>query len=131
MTIAQAVARFDLLYPNAFPYTEKRGWLSALDGMAYSDIISLYKGAPEGFSGYGQEEAGDTELLIGFPYDDLYIKYMCMQGDITNSDIGRYNNSAALFSFEFSRFAAAYNRTHELKSRTRLGEVYGGVLSEA
>lgn len=42
MTIAHAIARFDTLYPNVFPYAEKLRWLSALDGQIFQDIISAY-----------------------------------------------------------------------------------------
>ena len=118
MTIAHAIARFDVLYPNVFPYAEKLRWLSVLDGQIFQDIISVYpENAGQAFDGYGITTDKSTELLAPFPHDDIYIKYLAAQSDKINSDVARYVNSAAVFNAAYSEFAAFYNRTHLAKKR--------------
>ncbi|MBQ6065251.1 MAG: hypothetical protein IJK89_00380 [Clostridia bacterium] len=116
MTIAHAIARFDTLYPNVFPYAEKLRWLSALDGQIFQDIFSAY---PENvgmtFDGYEITTDKQTALLVPFPHDDIYIKYLTAQCDKINSDVARYVNSAAVFNAAYNEFAAHYNRTHPAK----------------
>ena len=118
MTIAHAIARFDTLYPNVFPYAEKLRWLSVLDGQIFQDILSAYpENAGRSFDGYGIATDKKTELLVPFPHDDIYIKYLAAQCDKINSDVARYVNSAAVFNAAYSEFAAFYNRTHAAKKR--------------
>ena len=118
MTIAHAIARFDTLYPNEFPYAEKLRWLSVLDGQIFQEILSAYPdNAGQTFEGYGIGTDKKTELLVPFPYDDVYIKYLAAQCDKIHSDVGRYVNSAAVFNAAYSEFAAFYNRTHQAKKR--------------
>lgn len=113
MTIAHAIARFDVLYPNVFPYAEKLRWLSVLDGQIFHDIISAYpENAGRTFEGYEITTDKKTELLVPFPHDDIYIKYLAAQSDKVHSDVARYVNSAAVFNAAYSEFAAWYNRTH-------------------
>lgn len=120
MKIKEAIARFDTLYPNAFSHSEKLNWLSELDGRIYSEIISLYENAPAYFSGYTSSTNESTELLVPFPNDDIYIKFMCLKTDLINSDIKRFNNSGLLFNSAFNSFANEYNRTHTYKQKNRI-----------
>ena len=113
MTIAHAIARFDTLYPNVFPYAEKLRWLSVLDGQLFQDVFAAYpENAGMTFDGYDVATDKQTELLAPFPHDDIYIKYLAAQSDKVNSDVARYVNSAAVFNAAYSEFAAYYNRTH-------------------
>ena len=124
MTIKEAIARFDTLYPNAFSHNEKLAWLSELDGKIFSEIISLYENAPERFFGYYPSMDLNTPLLVPFPDDDIYIKFMCLKTDLINSDIKRFNNSSLLFNSAFASFANQYNRTHTYKQENRIS--FGG-----
>ena len=82
MTIAHAIARFDALYPNVFPYAEKLRWLSVLDGQLFRDVLAVYpENAGMTFDGYTITTDKTTELLAPFPYDDIYIKYLAAQSD--------------------------------------------------
>ena len=118
MTIAHAIARFDTLYPNVFPYAEKLRWLSVLDGQIFQDILSAYPAnAGRTFEGYEITTDKQTELLVPFPHDDIYIKYLAAQSDKINADVARYGNSAAVFNAAYNEFAAYYNRTHTAQKR--------------
>lgn len=124
MKIKEAIARFDTLYPNAFTHSEKLSWLSELDGRIFGEVISLYENAPTVFKGYTSSTSDSTELLVPFPNDDIYIKFMCLKTDLINSDIKRFNNSAMLFNSAFNSFASEYNRTHIYKEKNRIS--FGG-----
>ena len=118
MTIAHAIARYDTLYPNVFPYAEKLRWLSVLDGQIFQDVIAAYpENAGMTFDGYEIATDKQTELLTPFPHDDIYIKYLAAQGDKVNGDAARYVNSAAVFNAAYSEFAAWYNRAHTAAKR--------------
>ncbi len=129
MKIKEAIARFDTLYPNAFSHSEKLMWLSELDGKIYNEILSLYENSPVFFDGYTSSTNESTELLVPFPNDDIYIKFMCLKTDLINSDIKRFNNSAMLFNSAFACFANEYNRTHTYKDKNSI--TFGGDKNAA
>lgn len=113
MTIRQAIARFDTLYPNEITYEQKLAWLSELDGVVYEEIISQHEGAlPTAFTGYILASPGATQLLVPFPYEKIYIEHLCAMLELVRGNVERYNNAAALSAATFDAFAAEYNRTH-------------------
>lgn len=117
MTLGSAVARFDTLFPNAFPYAEKLKWISDLDGAIFYDVMSRYENGPDKtFEPYVLTTDKHTVLLVPCPYDDIYIKYLSAQCDLAAGDSVRYQNSAAVFNTAYSEFAAHYNRTHTHKN---------------
>ena len=70
--------------------------------------------APEPFSGYdGQTELRTAQLLVPFPYDELYLRYLVMRIDLEQGELERYNNDAACFNRLWQSCAAHYGRTHE------------------
>lgn len=120
MTADTAIERFDALFPNALSYSEKLNMLSVLDGRIYKEILSRYEGAQSEFIGYAEGIPGSTVLLVRYPYDEIYIKYLAAETDIINGDTVRYANSHAAFNNLYEEFAAAYNRTHTVKSSAKI-----------
>lgn len=124
MTINEAITVFDLLMPNVFPFDQKKDELSRLDKRVFEDIYSKYADCPvERFEGYTTDTPPDTELLIPYPDDDLYVYRLAMQADYVNGDIARYNNSAGLFNARFEAFCNDYNRSHRVKKNTAMGDI--------
>lgn len=116
MTIAHAIARFDTLYPNTYAYAEKLRWLSELDGMIAQDVFGAYEHTGHGvFTGYTIYTDKQTALLVPFPYDDIYVKYLAAQCDCANSDSVRYQNSSVIFNTAYNEFVNHFNRTHRAK----------------
>lgn len=114
MTIAQTLARFDTVYPNAFSYEDKLKWLSDLDGLIFCDVISRYDGQEGGvFAPYTIRTEKTVPLLVPFPHDDLYIRYLAAQCDLASGDTDRYQNSSTVFNTAYNDFVNHYNRTHE------------------
>ena len=116
MTADTAIERFDALFPNALPYSEKLNMLSVLDGRIHREILSRYGDAETEFIGYSEGIPGTTVLLVRYPFDEIYIKYLAAETDIINGDTERYANSREAFNSLYEEFAAAYNRTHRVKN---------------
>lgn len=114
MTVREAVEKTDALYPNVFSFSQKAFLLEQLDSKVYYEILKKYADCSVVFRGEYLSDA-DIELLIDSPFEDIYIKYLVMQFDIINSDITRYQNSAALYNAEYLDFVKHYNRNHQIK----------------
>ena len=113
MTLAEAIYRIDEVKPNGCSQSEKIKWLSTLDGMIKTEIIDTHEGHEDiTFRGYNDNTAEDTPLLVGAPYDDLYLKWLESRIDYTNGEYGKYNNSATAFNEIYSQYSRYYNRTH-------------------
>lgn len=111
MTIAQAIAACDRLHPNQFDAADKIKWLSELDGRIAGEIHASYEGMDAEFAGYAVDAPPDTPLLVGAPYDDIYVKYLSSQVDFYNNEADRYNNSAAMYNALWQAYAAHVART--------------------
>lgn len=124
MTIGEAIKTVDRLRPNRFGREDKVKWLSELDGQIWCDLISTHeqsaKHVCEGwigmqtadFSGYDTNAPDDTELMVKFPHDALYLRWLESQIDLNNMEIGKYNNSRSLFNNAYLTYTDWYNRTH-------------------
>lgn len=118
MTIIEAINRCDALKPNVCTQEEKIKWLSTLDGMIKSEIIDTHEGG-EGvmFTGYDMNTDMNTELIVGAPYDTLYLHWIEAKIDYTNAEYKKYNNSIGTFNTAYSDFSRYYNRTHMPKGK--------------
>jgi hypothetical protein len=113
MTIMETLNRIDTIKPNGYSQSEKIKWLSVLDGIVKSTIIDTHEGGENvEFDGYTEETNPTTELLVPFPSDDIYIRYLEMQIDYANGEYNKYENSQTMYNATYSAFARAYNRTH-------------------
>ena len=120
MTLREAIDRFDKLYPNALDFASKRRLLSRFDGRLYSEILAHYEGAPAVFSGYDAHADPDTPLLAAYPYDDMYVKFLCAEVDAVNGDIERYNNDCLLLNAAYRQYTDYVNRTRRRKPGARV-----------
>ena len=114
MTIIEAINKVDALKPNNYTHSEKIKWLSSLDGVIKKEIIDTHEGGAEiSFNGYvGDETSYQKEMLVPYPYDDLYIKWLEAQIDYNNAEYGKYNNSSTVYNMAYSEFEKYYNRHH-------------------
>jgi len=105
MTIREAIDRLDRLTPNQYDNEEKVRWLSELDGVAHREILTQLEGDVPEFSGYGTDcDMDGTELLIPWPYDEIYRWYLEMKIADANGEIARCNNAAA----KYNQYYTAY-----------------------
>lgn len=118
MTISEAISRTDNVKPNAYDETTKILWLSELDGMIKTEIIDTHHdGETVPFNGYDVDTDVTTKLLVPAPYDVLYLCYLEMKIDYSNSEYNKYNNSTVMFNAAYSAFENYYNREHMPISR--------------
>ena len=114
MTIIEAINRTDELKPNSYTRLQKIGWLSTLDGMIHRDIIMTHQDPdPAEFAGYDDTTDIETELLVGAPFEDLYIYWLESRIDYYNGETARYNNSITTFNSAYLTFQNDYNRNHQ------------------
>lgn len=59
---------------------------------------------------YDPDDPQDVELLMPFPYDDVYLWFLCAQIDIMNEETQLYENDIALFNAAWERAQAWYRR---------------------
>lgn len=113
MTIIEAINKVDVLKPNNYTQSEKVKWLSNLDGIIKAEIIDTHEGGENIiFTGYDEETEVATEMLVPYPYDDLYIKWLESQIDYNNAEYGKYNNSSTAYNNAYSAFERYYNRQY-------------------
>lgn len=115
MTILEAIVAADKLWQNDYSAEDKLKWLSELDGKVWLDVICTHKPMPlHPFRGYdGTTDIESTELLIPFPFTNVYELYIGMMIDLHNNDLSRYANSLAAFNATYGGFTDWYNRTHQ------------------
>lgn len=116
MTIKEAIAQLDNLKPNMYGEPDKKRWLSRLDTRIWQDILlthELNEGEelPE-FEPYDVDTSGETELLVGEPYDEMYVRWLEAQVDYANREFDGFNNSNAVFESIYGAFRNAYNQSH-------------------
>lgn len=126
MKLAEAIAIIDTLKANPYDRSEKRMWLSTLDGMVKTRILDTHCGRQETCLPYTEDTPEDTQLLVPAPFDRIYLWYLSAQMDYYNGEITRYNNAISLFESAFEDYANYYHRTHKaLPERTAF---QGGLL---
>lgn len=113
MTIDEAIADFDAQVPNQYSRLEKIKWLDACDRDIFENVISHREGAEvTSFSGYDENTAGDTELLVSSPYADVYRYWLEAQVDFSNREHSAFNNAMMMYQQYCSSFANFYCRRH-------------------
>lgn len=121
MTILEAILQADELRPNQLDQALKLRWLSTLDGQIHEELLRACADAPGPFDGYGPDtELQGTRLLVPYPYDELYLRYLVMRIDLEHGEVDRYNNDAAAFNRLWQSFAAGYCRRHIPLGEARL-----------
>ena len=119
MTVNGAIAEVDHLKSNMYKTTDKIKWLSRLDLRIYQEIICTHhrnEGEEEiSFTGYTEDD-GEKTLLVGAPYDEIYLHWLEAQIDYANMELDSFNNSNAMFEALYSSFRNAYNASHMPKT---------------
>ena len=122
MTIKEALDAIDVIRKNNKVSEEmKIRWLSRLDAKAHREVFLSHEGVEQGtedFPGYDISTPQEQELMIPFPYDEVYEYYLAMKVDETLSESLKYNISAEKFNHAYQAFMDRYNQVHK--------PVYGG-----
>ena len=115
MTIEKAIAEANSLSNNLIDPALKREWLSRLDGRIYYEILHPSADEKE-FKGYTPDTDPDTELLVGYPWDSLYVTYLEMECARVSADGARFANARMTFNETYNSFLKWHNRTNVTES---------------
>ena len=118
-TINQVMERVDKIKPNVYDENTKAEWLHRLDGRISREIL---KHDPP--QKYTYPEDGDKELLVPYPYDDIYNYFMQAMIDYSNGEYANYNNALTMYNEAFSSYAKLYQRENMPKSAGRFKNLF-------
>lgn len=121
MTIQKALDLADQLKPNMMSAQVKIHFLEEIDQMIYEELVLTHEhtAAEEVRPEYDTDTDPGTELIIGSPYDMLYVYWMLSKIDHMNMEIDKYNNDRALFESEYEQASDAWTRKRHPIQRTR------------
>ena len=118
MTIYEAITRVDGLKFNTYTQEDKILWLSELDGNIKHQILDKHEGGDQiAFGGYGPDTDPETVLLVGAPFDVVYLRWLEAQIDYHNGEYEKFNASIILYNTALEAFANYYKQTHRPVSR--------------
>lgn len=66
---------------------------------------------------YELDPEEDYEFLMPYPYDDIYLWFLCAQIDIMNEETQLYENDIELFNAAWARAQAWYRRNNRKESK--------------
>lgn len=125
MKIQDAIAKANENTPNTIERNQMIDWLSRIDWQIKTEVLDNYVDEIE-YNGYDADTDEGTTLLVGAPYDELYIRFLEAQIHRFYEETNKYNNCIAEFNMIYGQFKAQYNRTHKHKGLTRY-KFYGGL----
>lgn len=113
MKLLDAIGRVERDRPNEAGKDDLVAWINQLDMRFWTEQVRRHEGgdavaAPD----YSMDAAGDTELLIPSPWDEVYIHHLYACIDYRLGEMDRYNNSAILFQNAWANACKAWRRTH-------------------
>lgn len=112
MTVKEAIDRADAARANTVSPDKKIEWLNQIDRQIFDDVFKTHESPPEEpFTPYTKSNMSAV-LLVPDLYAELYEYYICMQIDLMNAEMLKYQNSAALYNNTVQAFYNWYNRTH-------------------
>lgn len=117
MTVAGMLEQYNMERPNSIEDSVKKEFLRKCEANIIDNVILLYEPAVgERTEEEWQEHLDtfdyDTELLLGEPYDDIYIYFIDQRICLNNNDKARYNVATRLFDNMFLAYKQKYNREH-------------------
>ena len=122
MTIEECINIIDSLKPNQYSIEDKVRWLSFLDGTIINDIIKTHENTDNITETFEEYTSNDTsvEMIVGKPYDQMYVEYLKMKIDEENGETARYNNSSTMFNAYLLEYKKHYNKMHLPKQENTL-----------
>ena len=113
-SINEVIERVDKVKPNVYDEEQKAEWLARLDGRISREILKMRDPIK-----YIYPEDGDKELLVPYPYDDMYDYFLKAMIDFENGEIDSYNNSLAMYEESFNSYVKLWQRENMPKSAGR------------
>ena len=119
MTIQEAINQADAIRHNTYSQEEKIQWLSRLDGKISEMILNSHADEVSVFAGYDADTPEGTVLLVGKPFEEIYLYWLEAQICYRDGEINDYNSAIAQYNRLYSGFLNAYRKCHMPKSSGR------------
>lgn len=114
MTIQDAIAWVDEKKHNVYTREDKLRWLSEQDAEVWN-FLSHFEEFEGTFEGYTEDTPLDEKLLVGAPYDRMYLRWLEAQIDYANQEYTKFNNAMALHLAAWREFTAWGMRTYHCR----------------
>lgn len=95
------------LKPNVVPDETKMKWIANLDG-----LISVQVHMDAEPIQYKLPNDADKALLVGAPFDDIYVLYCSAMVDFYNREYNNYNFSVSVFNDRLEAYRAYHIQRH-------------------
>lgn len=112
MTIREIIEQVDDTKPNAFSQKTKMAWIAKLDGTIAANVMLMNIVEAQQLQ-YKFPEDLDSEPLVGFPHDELYVYWLRAMIDDANGEAEKYENSMAQYNARYGDFVRWFAATYE------------------
>ena len=120
MTIYDAVHTAKEQSPSSIRFDQMLAWINQLEGLITEDIEKIYNAdavfVPYDLRTMETEIQEKTNLIIPFPYDEIYPAYLRMKIDEATGENLRYNNSSVQFNTLLDNYTKHCARTRKASS---------------
>lgn len=111
-TIKQIIDRVDELRPNQYSEVMKLAWLAELEGKIAADVMLM--GIEEIRSiEYSHPESLNTEPLVTYPHQEVYMYWLMAQIDFANGEYNKYQNTMEMYNQYFGNFVRWFANQYE------------------
>jgi len=91
-TFRKIIERFDLLYPNAIPFTDKVRFLFGFESSLFLSVYLMEK------SDVAVENFADSAPVVEFPNDDIYIQALLVKYHVCRNDAENAGRAVAVLA---------------------------------
>ena len=106
-TMNEVIGNLEEVKHNVISDEIKYTWLANLDG-----LISVQVHMDAEPIQYNLPDDADKTLLVGAPFDDLYVLYCSAMVDFYNREYNNYNFSVSVFKDRLEAYKAFYIQRH-------------------
>ena len=125
MTISEAISQADaLVQEQSFSTNQKVRWISEVEGSTWNELFSDYMDDTDKPALPYSSETLTTELLVPFPYDDLYVLFLASKYLQWQQESSVYNDIASQYNQRREELGYWYRRSHLPKKVN----YFGGIL---
>lgn len=111
-TIKKIIDRVDRKSTNAYPEQTKLEWIAELDGVIAKDVMLMDISQLEQFD-YIYPQDLSAQVLVKFPYDGLYDRWIAAQIAAQDEEWDRYANLMELYNAYFTQFVNWFLNTYK------------------
>ena len=113
MTLREIIDKVNAFKSHSVSADILAGWLNELDATLKNELFDVYEtGVTPEIKPYKAGEDLDRELLVPYPYCELYVYYLLQQIYSFTDETTQYNNFSELYNTLLYNFKTYYIRNH-------------------